>query len=179
MAMKAEQENMANTPKNGRAHVGIAPVCLFGVAPCWASDILASYLRAAATATVVHGLAGAAGAGVGAGALMFCGAQGFNLQHCFSPHLRPAQTSAGFTGSEPAGQAKLAQVGGGGVVVAVVPGVVVTVEQGAFGVVVTVVTTTVVPGIVVTVEQGAFGVVVTVVPGVVVTVEHGALGVVV
>jgi len=88
-----------------------------------------------------------------------------------------AHASAGFLGSEPAAQVKLAQVGGGGVVVTVVPGVVVTVvpgvvvtvEQGPLGVVVT-------GGVVVTVVPG---VVVTVVPGVVVTVEQGALGVVV
>jgi len=109
-------------------------------------------------------------------------------------HLRLAHTSARFFAREPAPQVKLAHVGGGGVVVTVVPGVVVTVvpgvvvtvEQGPLGVVVTGgVVVTVVPGVVVTVEQGPLGVVVTggvvvtVVPGVVVTVEQGAFTVVV
>merc|ERR1719224_284511 len=87
-------------------------------ATCAASTAASFALYSLAWATVVQGFAGV-GAGVGAG-----------WQHCFCPHLRLKHTAPAFWGMVPAAHVKLAQVGGGGVVVAVDAGVVVTVVAG-------------------------------------------------
>jgi len=68
--------------------------------------------------TGAAGAAGATGAAGGAGAAL-TGAQGSTWQHCLAPQEPPVHTAAGFLGALPAGQVKLAHVGGGGVVVTV------------------------------------------------------------
>jgi len=70
-AAKAASENMATTPKSGKAHAGVALDVLPGVT----ATALASYMRMGAA--VVHGLARAGtGTGAGSGTTGTTGAQG-------------------------------------------------------------------------------------------------------
>jgi len=131
---KAAKDNMPTTPKKGKPHDDAVLASFSGFV--WSSTgCMASYLRAAG-GPVVQGFTygagvgtGTTGAGVGAGATGPTVAQGAAWQHCCLEHTPSAHTTPALAGSafEPDGQVKLAQVGGGGVVVTVVAGVDVTV----------------------------------------------------